>query len=422
MASEVAAVAPESWKESSIHAIKVAQTVISRGDKHLFESRQQDPLPLLRDACATDSNKLAHTYVRQNRSIVANLRRYLVDTNEEIKALTRGKEALERALEQKRKDLALNEESATMRTYRPHREKEEDGADRLISAEKTHLLSLKRSLESQLRKVKKLLQMLSSSRSRLSTVLQERSRVLDLVCHNQTEAHNSLSARRALSLPKQHIRSCSAPSPGQLSSSMSPIVAVRPNPLTNECNAAISQAVEAMERSRMVRKELSSTIGHTTRLQQAAHMSVNEGIIKKIAATITLKQHLEVSAGDTKAAVHRNKHHYDTLNLSQGIVLGPESYSDLETREKLDRPLITVYQRHPGTDLPEASHLAQATNVLADSITTTRRNISLLKIAEQQLQEDVRDKKSAANVDMSIVRLRRRKANHKWVLEGSKYM
>lgn len=123
MASEVAAVAPESWKESSIHGIKVAQTVISRGDKHLFESRQQDPLPLLRDACATDSNKLAHTYVRQNRSIVANLRRYLVDTNEEIKALTRGKEALERALEQKRKDLALNEESATMRTYRPHREK-----------------------------------------------------------------------------------------------------------------------------------------------------------------------------------------------------------------------------------------------------------------------------------------------------------
>ena len=123
MASEVATVAPQSWKESSINGIKVAQTVISRGDKHLFESRQQDPLPLLRDACAVDSNKLAHTYVRQTRSIVANLRQYLADTNEEIKALNRGKEALERALEQKRKDLALNEESAQLRTYRPPREK-----------------------------------------------------------------------------------------------------------------------------------------------------------------------------------------------------------------------------------------------------------------------------------------------------------
>lgn len=123
MASEVAAVAPKLWKESSIHGIKLAQTLICRGDKHLLESRQQDPLPLLRDACASDSNKLAHTYIRQNRSIVANLRQYLVDTNEEIKALNRGKEALEKALEEKRKDLALNEESAQLRTYRPPREK-----------------------------------------------------------------------------------------------------------------------------------------------------------------------------------------------------------------------------------------------------------------------------------------------------------
>ena len=57
---------------------------------------------------------------------------------------------------------------------------------------------------------------------------------------------------------------------------------------------------------------------------------------------------------------------------------------------------------------------------LNNEIPFCRRNISLLKLAEQQLQEDVRDKKSAADVDMSIVRLRRRKANHKWVLEGSK--
>ena len=77
--------------------------------------------------------------------------------------------------------------------------------------------------------------------------------------------------------------------PGQLSSVMSPAVTVRPNPLTSECNAAISQAVEAMERSRMVRKELTPTIRHTAHLQQAAHISVNEGIIKKIAATVTLK-------------------------------------------------------------------------------------------------------------------------------------
>ena len=46
-----------------------------------------------------------------------------MDTNEEIKSLTRGKEALEKALEHKRKDIALNLESMELRTLRPPREK-----------------------------------------------------------------------------------------------------------------------------------------------------------------------------------------------------------------------------------------------------------------------------------------------------------
>ena len=49
----------------------------------------------------------------------------------------------------------------------------------------------------------------------------------------------------------------------------------------------------------------------------------------------------------------------------------------------------------------------------------TRRNIMMLKLAGKRLQEDVKDKKAAANIDSSIVRLRRRKANHRWVLDGA---
>ena len=98
---------------------------------------------------------------------------------------------------------------------------------------------------------------------------------------------------------------------------------------------------------------------------------------------------------------------------------GPVSSSDITTREHLDRPLVRVYQQHPGTDLPEANHLIQAGSMYNDSIAITRRNLALLKLARKQLMEDSRGKKSAVELDSSVVRLRRRKQNHRWVLEGN---
>ena len=42
----------------------------------------------------------------------------------------------------------------------------------------------------------------------------------------------------------------------------------------------------------------------------------------------------------------------------------------------------------------------------------------LLRLAQKGLQADIRDKKTAADVDSGIVRLHRQRANHRWVLDG----
>lgn len=89
-------------------------------------------------------------------------------------------------------------------------------------------------------------------------------------------------------------------------------------------------------------------------------------------------------------------------------------------REKLDRPLVRVYQQHPGTHLPEATQLVHATGFTLDSIAQTQRNISLLKLARKKLKEDYRDKKIATEIDTNVIRLRRRKADHRWVVQGSR--
>lgn len=116
-------VSPKNWKEASIHSVKLAQTIIAKSDRDLRESRRTDPLPHLREACVKKSNDRIHAYVRATRTVVMKLRKSLLATNEEIKALNRGKEALEKALEHKRKDLALNQQSAEIRSCRPPKEK-----------------------------------------------------------------------------------------------------------------------------------------------------------------------------------------------------------------------------------------------------------------------------------------------------------
>ncbi len=117
------AIGSASWKNNSLKSMRLSHSVVNRSDKSCELGRSTDPLPQLRQVFAELSNQEAHKYFRETRAVVCDLRESLIDTNEEIKSLTRGKEAIEKALAHIRQDIQLNQESQAIRKNRPQREK-----------------------------------------------------------------------------------------------------------------------------------------------------------------------------------------------------------------------------------------------------------------------------------------------------------
>ncbi len=118
-----ATIGPQSWRGNTVKGIKLSQNVVQRSDESCEAGRSNDPLPHLRETVAELSNGEAHRHFRQTRAVVYQLRESMLDTNEEIKSLSRTKDALEKQLEHIRKDIKLNEDSRGTRTLRPTREK-----------------------------------------------------------------------------------------------------------------------------------------------------------------------------------------------------------------------------------------------------------------------------------------------------------
>ncbi|XP_076455333.1 tektin-like protein 1 [Babylonia areolata] len=398
-------IGPENWRNDSLRTIKLAQTVVKKSDKSNDIGRALDPVPHIRDIVASLSNEQARRYFRDVRVVVSKLRESLLDTNEEIKSLTRGKEALEKALEHIRKDLKVNKDSQAIRTLRPNREKEHDGADDLLDAERAHLFNSKKLLEAQLKLVQEQLQTLERARRRIFAVLQERNRVVDLLCHanssitNSTNPDKSRLDGRITTIDSRRLTTEDRDALG---------------PYTPETDDALQDGAEARSRSAYLRKGLRDTIDRVEKLLRAAHKSVNDGLTKKVAETETLKQHLDITHGENRHAINRAKRWFEETDRARGYTLGPMMNADLFTRERLERPIMKVFQRHPGNQMPDAQEIIKSGDGLLQSLTATSRNIGLMCLTQYKLADDIRSKSAGSAIDASVIRMRRKKANHRW--------
>ncbi|KAJ1135153.1 hypothetical protein NDU88_001598 [Pleurodeles waltl] len=376
------------------------------------------PLPFFRDFTIMQNNTFIQAYAKDTREVVAHLQEVYIETNNELMRLVKAKETLDQAHANIRKDMLVNKQSVTIRSFRPECEKVPDKADCLMSSERGQLLILKTKLEKELLLLQEQMQALGSCRRALSDCVQERSRVLDLITHclstvlrdNETEAilsNNPLSNRP----------------PARWGGERNTMPKTDPlGPFSPDCKEAIEAAKCACQRSKELRRYIKELVAEVARLQQEVDKCINETLKKKMEETEALKGLLHLTKGNVRTSLFRCHRLYDEMERTYGLALGPVSSGDLLPQQRLDRPQVRIHQRHPGNQLPETAMLTKGCKVVQNAMKTTSDDISLLHITRIHLEDNLRDKKMAYRADSSALRLRRRRASHRWTMDEGKQL
>ena len=127
-------------------------------------------------------------------------------------------------------------------------------------------------------------QVLDAARSRLARCLRERARVLDLTCHTMSASGTSGRRTPTPTRPRSMENLGVGARSSQVQFSADPQGAFTP-----EAEQALREAKDARTESTRLRTDLAEAISRTDQLQRAAHASVNNGLLQKLAETVTLK-------------------------------------------------------------------------------------------------------------------------------------
>ncbi|XP_020566059.1 coiled-coil domain-containing protein 105 isoform X3 [Oryzias latipes] len=354
---------------------------VTKGSPAMF------PPPGLRERCTAASSAMASRYMREVREVEAQLQRQAGRVTEEVTKLQGERGHLERALRGLRTDLAVNRRSREARSKRPApvNTQEKDGADSLLLWERKELTELKLDLEEVLGNTRTQLQALGESSRRLLACASERAQVLELLPR---------SGSAGLHGATDHMQTLPNSS------------------FTPKCKQVLESSSLAVQQSQLLRQRIRQTLSSATSRQNAAHLSVNDSLLQKVAEADGV-QSLALTRAATRQAVSRKQREIKSIIYSRGRVQGPEYNSDTLTREKLNRPLVQVYQRHAAMRLPEAAHIAQGSAALTRCLTSCEGELAALQGACLQLLGDLHSQRAAAQVDQTILHMRRQQADRR---------
>ncbi|XP_011382427.1 coiled-coil domain-containing protein 105 [Pteropus vampyrus] len=357
------------------------------------------PLPLTRDALAMQTAELVNAHARGARLTAARLCRAQQQVNGQLLLLQRQREATDYRLSEVRKGLLINQQSVKLRGYRPKSEKVPDKADSMLTWEKDELKKMKRKMEKDMENSEALLKTLASCRDTLAFCCKERLQAVDLM--NQPldkvlEQAGHHSWVNLSSLPTTHIQGQKMPPPDPVGT------------FTPECATALYEAKRLLMESKDTLQEMAKNEEGIREQQQQISDRVCASLTQKMRETSELKEKMNMTLGLMRGTIHRCTKFNQEMYITRGFIKGPLSKNYLETREKLDRPLVRVYQRHVGTQLPEAKRLTQSTDKMQRHMSHLEKNLEDLLAERQKLTHSLSSKKIGHDMDYDVVRLRLR--------------
>lgn len=337
------------------------------------------PPPFNRDLIIDTCNTYARAYMRETRTSMAILRQALWETDHHIHRLQKQRSTLERSHANTRRDILTNNETAQLRITRPMSERYPDKVDNLLQEEKKGLHDLKRHSEHQLQEISRQLQVLYSHRQKLTEFSKEKGQVLDII--------SEIGRSRNLS---------------QEQTGGSKLL----GPENTDCQVAIGSALVTCDKFRNMQPPNWQKPEDRRELKE----SVTQALCKKAEESVRIWEDLALTSGDVKNMTQRQQRIHDEMEASYQLQMGPVSSLDLSVRERLDRPLVRILQRHPGTQLPESTLISQATVSLQKSLYKTRESIGLLHHTQLKLKDDQENKRRGESIDRAAARLRVRSA------------
>ncbi len=129
--------------------------------------------------------------------------------------------------------------------------------------------------------------------------------------------------------------------------------------LMKECFEKITNANKTVDSAfiKKLEENLLLSVRETFFFFQLVPLNNIRASLKMAFFYFVFKKNLSVSSAENQLANNRAVRWHDLNEISYKYSLGPEKSTNLNLYEKLERPIIKTFQKHPGNQVPEAQEI-----------------------------------------------------------------